>query len=110
MYDFILQLAMVISLGVIVYLLARAIPRVPDEEPTAIRQSYFDRWLESVSLLRLDEKVSRVLANFLRRLRIIVLKFDNLLHRHLTRIREKQTNGSGGNKPDLLEELNKQEE
>lgn len=108
MYDFILQLAIVISLGAMVYLMARALHRVPDgEEVAAISDhNYFDKWLENIHLTKLEEWLHLVMAKFLRRLRIIVLKFDNLLHRSIASIHS--TNGQK-NKQSLMDSLNDKE-
>ena len=105
MYDFILQLAIVISLGAMVYLMARALHRVPDGEETVVSDhSYFDQWLESVPFTKLEEKAQLLTAKFLRRIRIIVLKFDNLLHRYISSMKS-----NGASKSNIISDLNDEE-
>lgn len=91
MYDFVLNITFFGSLGIIVYLLARAVPRVPDSpEPERVRGA-FDRLLRRLPLQRVDGWVSATLEKFLRKTRVAILKFDNFLHRSIDRV--KKANG-----------------
>ena len=104
MFDLILQISMVISLSAIVYLLARAVPRVSDDVGT--EESYIDRWLSNIPVGKIDVWFSMLLAKFLRRLRVIVLKIDNLLHRSIASVNH---NHKHSEKKTLIEDLHKME-
>ncbi len=88
MYDFILQTVLVGSLAVMAFLLARALPRVePEENP----RRFFARlcnWLDSLPLHHLDERLNALLFKFLKRTRVVVMKIDNRLIRHLDRVKK----------------------
>ena|SRR3989344_2452307 len=99
MYNFILQIIIMFSLGVIIYLIARASPRVGDIE--IIDESYHNKLDRIISRLPLDEidvVISSAVEKFLRKSRLFLMKWDNLLSNHLKKI--KKTNGSGSNKED----------
>ena len=107
MYDLILQLSLVVSLSAMIYLLARAIPKVRDEDGLIINNpSHFERWMAKIPVSRIDAWATMFTAKFLRRLRVIVLKIDNLLHRHITAANSKKLPNGNGN---LIEDLNKKE-
>ena len=67
-----------------IYLLARSVPRVKDEEAVISGHNYFDQIFSKIPISKIDAWFNMFLAKFLRRLRIIVLKLDNLLHRKIT--------------------------
>jgi hypothetical protein len=84
MYDFIIQLSIVISLSVIIYLLAGVIARIKEDDLITVEESnFFDRWLDHGYISRIDNWFSAAFGKFLRRLRVIVLKLDNLISRHI---------------------------
>ena len=103
MFDFILQLSIVISLAAIIYLLARAVPRVRDEDLITATESYFERLIAKVPVHKIDTWFGLVVAKFLRRLRVIVLKLDNLLHRSIASVNHKHKHHE---KSSFMDELN----
>ncbi|MEK7115056.1 MAG: hypothetical protein AAB847_01730 [Patescibacteria group bacterium] len=107
MYDLILQLSLVISLFVMIYLLARSVPRVKDEELTVPNHNYFDQIIAKIPISKIDIWFNMFMAKLLRRLRIIVLKLDNLLHRQI--ISAHQNGNHQINNSNLAEDLNKQD-
>lgn len=92
MYDLILQLLIFSSLGAIIFLLARALPRVSDTGQVEHSTSFFDRLLTHLPLERVDAALDSFFEKFLRKVKILVLKLDNLINHYLGRI--KKTNGS----------------
>ena len=54
MFSFIAQTILVASLAVIVYMFARALPRVAEETGQAEAENNFDKFLSRVPLERLD--------------------------------------------------------
>ncbi len=83
-----------LSLGGIIYLIARAVPRVSDEElkknPSLIPSHGFMMFLEQV-----DEKFKIIFEKWLRRTRIWVLKFDNFVAEKLKKFRKETPKETG---------------
>lgn len=103
MYDFLLQSTFFLSLGVIVYLLARAVPRVNEEGETAHAPGFFDRLLTKLPLREIDNWLNAFFEKFLRRLRVGLMKLDNLVNQYLSKF--KKPNGAS-DKKDLFQEIN----
>lgn len=115
MYNFILQMALMLSLGIIIYLMARAVPRVGDEilKPAG----KFDRWLSSLRLEKFDILLSNFLEKALRKAKLILMKLDNVTNEYLDKIKKTKPNGNGQKgkeeKPTLFDsktELNENDE
>lgn len=88
---------MLLSLGLIVYLLARAVPRIAHNRPEDVQPlSGFDRFIGRLPL----EKIDRVLHSFfekvLRKLRIVLMKIDNYINSHLKNLKEKKEASKSG--------------
>ncbi len=80
MYSFIVNLVLIIAFGVMVYLLASALPRVKASgESGLVRQ----RLGKSVRLEKIDEAIKRSYDKLLRRLKVAILKADNIVSRKL---------------------------
>lgn len=92
-FKFVLEIIIFISLGGVLYLLVRALPRVDDQvfnQPTEIKTHWFSIYLEKI-----DRWLKALLERWLRRLRVIILKFDNTVSRKLNTFKkeEPKTNG-----------------
>ncbi|MDE2001383.1 MAG: hypothetical protein KGI60_02315 [Patescibacteria group bacterium] len=87
MYNFILQTIIMASLAVIIYLFARAIPRVGDPAFAGRDRDYVADLLDRLPLEKADAFVTMALEKLLRKLKVVVLKFDNILTRHLHGLR-----------------------
>ncbi len=94
MYDFILQTILFVSLGAVIYLMARAVPRVNDAGETVHTMGAFDRFLSRLPLREVDERLNSYSEKFLRRLRVFTLRFDNTLNQKLEKL--KKANGRNG--------------
>jgi len=85
MYDLFIQLALMVSLGIIVYLIALALPRVSDLEET--NGSHFKGKTKGLgAILPLDQvdiKLNALKDKTFRRLKILVMKADNFLSKRL---------------------------
>ncbi|MBI2514912.1 hypothetical protein HYV91_01835 [Candidatus Wolfebacteria bacterium] len=97
MYNFILQFSLMVSLGVMIYLMARALPRVGDEIVQS-EQSKIDQWFSALPLDKIDSAFGNFAEKFLRRFRLILMKLDNLVGGYLHRVKKFNGNG-GGNGP-----------
>ena len=83
MYELILQLVLMLSVAVIVYLMAVAIPRV---EETKVKNN--NNGLTNLPLEQLDDLLNSVKDKLLRRLKVFVMKMDNLISRQLNNKKE----------------------
>ena len=84
MYELILELILMTSLAVVVYLMAIAIPRVEESE-----EKKNGNGTTSIPLDKLDEMLGRAKDKVLRRLKVFVMKTDNFISRQLNNKEEK---------------------
>ncbi len=81
MTSLILELILMLGLGAVVYLLAIAAPRVQDD------QHFVDHpvknWARKLPLDRIDIFISTTSDKALRRIKVWILKADNLVSKHL---------------------------
>lgn len=87
MYDFIVHIVLVTSLAVMIYLLARALPRVVDDQGT-VASGFFDRLVDRLPLQRIDIMLSEFFIKMLRKVKILVLKLDNTINHYIDQIRK----------------------
>lgn len=74
-----------ICLGIVLYLTVQALPRI--EEVPEDEKGFFERWTHSEMPEKIDAAFNNFLLKFLRRTKVIILKFDNTLAKHLQKIR-----------------------
>jgi len=84
-YDLFIQTTLMSSLGIIVYLVAIAMPRVYEiEEVNASNNNYFRRRLGAIIPLEtVDIKLNAFKDKTLRRLKIFIMKADNFISKRL---------------------------
>lgn len=90
MANFVSQIIFTCSLGIIVFLFARALPRVSEEEagaPTDIVEKKLEQWIARLPLHKIDRGINLFLEKMLRRVRIGILKIDNLVHSLLSKVK-----------------------
>lgn len=87
MQDLFLQLAFTISLGVVVYILAIAVPRIEEGEEEKGEEGPVQQF---VPLEKLDKHLSLWKDKSLRRLKILILKADNFVSAHLRKGKESE--------------------
>ncbi len=87
MFDFITHIIFVASLIVMVYLFARALPRIADD-PTAAPSSAFDKLVDRLPLEQVDNVLVHMLENMLRKARILIGKIDAGINRNLDHLRK----------------------
>ena len=104
MYSLVLQLILFSSLGVILYLMARAMPRLDERKEVVHASGWFDRMLSRMPLAKVDAGVNSFLEKLLRKTRVIVLKVDNLLNQYLNQVKRgsAKKNGISNEKPQLF--------
>lgn len=107
MLQFILTDILMISLGTILYLVARSLPRI-EEEP-ATKQNMFERWVSSEMPEKFDAAFNNFLLKFLRKLKLVLLKADNSITRHLKKIASSANGGSNGKPKIDFKDINNSE-
>ncbi|KKQ21586.1 hypothetical protein A2999_01530 [Candidatus Wolfebacteria bacterium RIFCSPLOWO2_01_FULL_38_11] len=106
MYTFILQIIIMLSLGAVIYLIARVAPRVGDVHDYTRTPHLFDKLGSKIPLNEIDFAASAFLEKTLRKIKLLLMKWDNIVSGHINKI--KKTNGNGLNKeakPNLFEEV-----
>ncbi len=81
MYDLIIQLSIMVALGVVVYLIAIAAPRVQDDQH--FEEHRVQSWAKKLPLERIDTFVLGYRDKILRRFKVWLLKADNFVSRNL---------------------------
>ncbi len=90
-FNFILDLVIMLSLGTVLFLIARVLPRINDEE----YEPELKTSLVLVCLEKADVRVKMFTEKFLRRTRVVIMKFDNSLSERL-RSFKKDSDKNGG--------------
>jgi len=85
MFQFILTNILMVSLGIILYLAVRTLPRIEDTG-TPEKRGLLERWVTSEMPEKIDAALNGFLAKFLRKTRVLVLKLDNSLTGHLKKV------------------------
>ena len=80
---FVFTILLMLALGTVLYLMVRALPRVPEESRS--KESFLDRWAHSEIPERIDAAFNGFLVKFLRRVKVFALKFDNAVSAGLRR-------------------------
>ncbi|MEK9150510.1 MAG: hypothetical protein AAB411_00235 [Patescibacteria group bacterium] len=110
MYNFILQTALMIGLGIMIYLVGRAVPRVSDDVSRPLIKTL--RPFGGLTLEKIDLALNSFLEKTLRKAKLLILRLDNAISGYLDKI--KKINGvdrkNGEDKPTLFENNIKEEE
>ncbi len=86
--EFIFAIVLMICVGTMLYLTVRALPRI--KETPSEEKGFFERWAHSEMPEKIDAAFNNFLLKFLRRIKILVLKFDNTLAKHLQKIKPEE--------------------
>ena len=106
MLDFILQISIIVSLCAVIYLFARALPRVGGEDiARAPKKRRFEEFFKKLPLKKIDEAMSAFLEKILRKFRVVLLKFENFIDSIINRLR-KGSNFQNGDKPNSQDLFN----
>jgi hypothetical protein len=81
MIEFVFTTILMLCLGTVLYLTVQALPRIA-EEP-ADERGVFERWAHSEMPEKIDAAFNNFLLKFLRKFKIVVLRLDNALSKHL---------------------------
>jgi hypothetical protein len=90
MYSLIPQILLLIGFGLILWLVIKNLPKIKDEEEIDEKKVISQRFEErsqklskKIPIEKIDAKVNSFLEKFLRRSRVILMKVDTYLQRHL---------------------------
>jgi len=85
MVKFILEIIIFLSLGFILYLAAKTLPRISesDTDLSSARSRWFTLYLEKI-----DEWLEFFLEKILRRVRVLIMKLDNVITKQLNRFKK----------------------
>lgn len=110
MLKFLLEIIIICAFGIILYLFARALPRMKDIDGELSEERVKSDAL-SVYLEKIDEWITMVMEKFLRRAKIWVLKLDNLVSTQLNKFKKEPEKAKGFDEPESdLEEEDESEE
>lgn len=94
MYHFILQILIMLSLGMLVYMAARKIPQISDTVPDENIGQPKGFWhqveliLGKLPLDRFDFAVSQFLEKNIRKMKLLLARLDNYLNHHLEQFKK----------------------
>ncbi len=86
--EFIFTTILMVCLGIVFYLTVQALPRI--EETPAEERGFLERWAHSEMPEKIDAAFNNFLLKFLRKIKVLVLKLDNMLARHLQKIKPEE--------------------
>lgn len=107
MYNFILHIVIMSSLGVVVYLFGRAIPRASDVggDSTESLQNKFDKFITRIPFDEIDIAFSTFIEKTLRKIKLLLMKWDNIVTSHIEKIKKTTNGGFGGEKKEEKQSL-----
>ncbi len=86
--ELIFTIILMICLGTVLYLTVQALPRI--EEVPVDEKGFLERWAHSEMPEKIDAAFNNFLLKFLRRIKVLILKFDNALAKHLQKIKPEE--------------------
>lgn len=95
MVQFIFTNLLMISLGTILYLVVRSLPRISEEEETK-KPNILERWIISDIPYRLDLMVNAYAGKLFRKLKVYVMRLDNFLTERLKKMSGGENGGLTG--------------
>lgn len=102
---FILELVFFIAFGAIVFLFVRKLPYVsdvPSEELSAHKTFLKAEWIDEV-----DRKLIDLLSKWLRKIKLLVMRLDNYVSKHIERI--KNRHAANSDQQNILKEIEQEE-
>ena len=94
MAEFVLQLVLVVSGGILLYLVARTLPRLDETDTTPGPRHMLPEWAMRY-LERADKELISFFERIVRTLRVLLMKFDNVLGDRMRKLRRSGGNGDG---------------
>jgi len=102
MYSLTLQFIIMTSLAVIIYLVARTIPRIDENivlgQP---KKSFLENFFSKLPLEKIDLMFDNLLEKILRKFKIVVMRMDNTLTRKLSDFKP-MISGENDSRPNIF--------
>ena len=100
LYSFVLEVIIFLGIGVIILILARALPRIENEVVVSSprpRKNKILLFFKNIPLDKIDDYLNLALHKMLRKLKIAIMRADNLITHKLksTRSDSSKKNGTG---------------
>ena len=95
MFQFIITDIVMLSLGTLLYIVARSLPRIEEDRSEPKAHSLVDRLIHSEVPHKIDMALNAYAGKFFRKLKVFLMRLDNYLTEKLKKI---HTNGNGGGK------------
>lgn len=80
MIEFILTIILMFSAAVVIYLIASILPRIEEGGESSVKIKFLDRLAHSEIPGKIDEFLNKFIEKILRKLKIVILKFDNYIN------------------------------
>ncbi len=96
MYNFLLQIFIMVSFGTVIFLAARVLPRISETETVNAPKAKSNRF-SSFPFEKIDAAVNAFIEKTLRKIKLILMKTDNMVSRQLGKFKKNGDNGSAGN-------------
>ena len=94
MFQFIVIIIFMFALGTTLYLVVRALPRIDERRAAHSPTTMLERWITSEMPEKIDRTVNAFFGKFIRRLKIVLMRIDNVLTERLKKIKTEEGNGA----------------
>ncbi|MDD5547335.1 MAG: hypothetical protein PHN74_00295 [Candidatus Pacebacteria bacterium] len=101
MYDFLLQTFIMASLAVMIYLIAKTIPRVSELATTSEKKGFLESFFKKIPWHKIDFFLESMGEKMLRKLKVFLLRIDNVVSKRLNKFRTAD-NEKANFKPDIF--------
>ncbi len=100
LYSFIFETIIFLGIGVIILILARALPRIADETaPRVSQKNKLIRVIQDIPLDKVDDLIKLVIHKTLRKTKIIINKADNFVTEKMRAVRPDSSKKDGTGLP-----------
>jgi hypothetical protein len=100
LYSFILETVIFAGIGALILILARALPRIEDETISSFgRKSKIVRAFKKIPLDKIDDSVNLVFHKILRKIKIIIMRADNVVTEKINNVRSDSNKKPGSGLP-----------
>lgn len=96
MYNFVLQIFIMVSLGIIIFLVAQTLPRISETQTVNPAKKKIN-WWSSLPFEKIDVAVNAFFEKALRKIKLILMKTDNMVSRQLGKFKKEGDNNNSGN-------------
>ena len=97
------QLGLMGGMMGIILIIARAVPRVTDEEMAG--SVTIEEWIKELPIEKIDSFIKGASYKILRKVRLLILKIDNTIGRYLQRTKESNGDNGTASVRDLVKEV-----